>query len=194
MKKLLILTSAAFVIAAGVNAQTNVAILKNDIKTTRKLESEIKKEKREDRKELKKLEGTEVSYLAKQQFTLDFGNIPVTTWKREAIFDEATFTKDRKVWRAFYDDQANLVGTTSIRTFGDIPANAQIMIGKKYPGYNIKQVIFFDDNELSETNMVLYNQQFDDEDSYMVELQKNKDKIILQVSMTGGVSFFTRIK
>jgi hypothetical protein len=39
-----------------------------------------------------------------------------------------------------------------------------------------------------------YGQQFDDEDKYFVELQNDKEKIVVQVNMAGDVSFFRTLK
>ena len=192
MKKLLIL-SAAVILVATLNAQTDIASVKKEEADLKGQESVIKKEKREARKELRKLEGKEVRYPSKQAFIGDFGNIPVTRWERTANYDEATFTRDGQVMTAYYDYESELVGTTSHKTFADIPAAAQKNINAKYRGYR-KDVIFFDDNELNETDMVLFGYQFDDADNYFVDLRKDNKEIILQVGMSGNVSFFRQLK
>jgi hypothetical protein len=196
MKKLFFLPAATFILATTVNAQTNEDPAKNDMATTSigKSGSLMKKEKKEERKELRKLKGNEVSYQAKQAFYRDFENIQVSQWERLDNFDETTFIKDGQAMSAFYDYDAQLVGTTANKTFTDLPANAQKYIDKKYADYTIGDVLFFDDNELNETDMILYNTQFDDQDSYFVELNKDNKKIVLQVAMNGDVSFFTRLK
>jgi hypothetical protein len=184
MKKLLILP-AVIMIAAAVNAQTE-ASLKSSIQTEKKV-------KKEDRKELRKLEGNDVSYRTKQVFTGDFGDINGATWKRTPTFDEATFTKDGMRETAYYDYDAKLVGTTTRKTFSDLPVNAQKYIDRKYTGYTKGRVIFFDDNEFNETDMVLYGSQFDDADNYFIELTKGTEKIILDVNTAGDVSFFKKM-
>lgn len=193
MKKLLCLSAATFLIAS-VNAQTTVALVKNEIKTHKEQESAIKKEKREERRELKKLEGNSVSYQSKEAFYGDFGKIPVSKWERTTNFDQATFVKDGEVLTAYYDAGSKLVGTTSQKTFVDIPAAAQKFINRKYKGYSKAAVVFFDDNEWNETDMMLYGKQFADADNYFVVLKKDNKDIILQVDMTGDVSFFKQLK
>ena len=42
--------------------------------------------------------------------------------------------------------------------------------------------------------MMYYGQQFDDEDKYFVELQNDKEKIVVQVNTVGEVSFFRTLK
>ena len=194
MKKLIILSAATFILAATVNAQTDEAFVKNDIAELNKQQSVIKKEKLEEKKELKKLKGKEVNYQSKIEFSIDFGNIPEPQWERTANFDEATFTKDGQVLTAFYDDDSKLVGTTSAKTFNDIPSKAQKYINENTRDYSVAGVLLYDDNELNETDMILYNQQFDDEDSYFVELKKDNKEIVLHVTMNGLVYYFTRLE
>ena len=194
MKKLLFLSAATFILVAAVHAQTSVDLVKNEIKSNKKQESAMKKEEREERKELKKLEGKVVSDQSKEAFYGDFGKIPVSKWGRTAYYDEATFIKDGEVMTAYYDSDSKLVGTTSQKTFADIPAAAQKSIDAKYKGYSKAAVVFFDDNEWNETDMILYGSQFADADNYFVELKKDNKKIILQVNMLGNVSLFKQLK
>jgi hypothetical protein len=193
MKKLLIL-SAVVILATTVNAQSEVATVKTEKSTLRHEESAIKKEKKAERKELRKLEGKQVSYQSKQAFIGDFGKIPVSKWERTSNYDEATFTSDGQVMKAYYDADAKLVGTTSHKTFADLPAAAQKYINAKYHGFSKADIIFFDDNELNETDMVMFGTQFDDADNYFVDLKKDNKEIILEVTMSGEVSFFKQIK
>lgn len=193
MKKLLFLPAATFILASVINAQPSEESIKTDIKTQAREESIIKKEKREEKKELRKLEGKEASYQAKQQFYSDFGDIPGTQWERTLNYDEATFTKDGEILKAYYDDGGKLVGTTAHKTFEEIPSAAQKYINSKYQGYIVKDVILFDDNEFNETDMMLYNRQFEDEDMYFVELEKAGKKIVVDVNPSGVVSFFKEL-
>lgn len=197
MKKLILSAVAILMAAATINAQENGDVaIKNDVKNLNQQEKEIKKEKRHDKITLRKLKGDDASYQSKQQFFIDFGNITDVTWTRAAYFDEAIFTKDGKKMKAFYDNDAQLVGTTSPAAFTDIPKSAQKEISKQYKDYTVKKVIFYDDNEANDTDMILYGSQFDDEDNYFVELtgNSNNKNIILHVSMDGNVSYFTEIK
>jgi len=154
---------------------------------------EAKKEVKAERKALKKLEGTTVSPTAKSNFTGDFGNIADVKWTRSGTFDEAAFTKNGTAMRAFYDASGKLVGTTSVKTFADIPAKGQSEIKSKYKDYTVSKVILFDDNEANDTDMIMYDSQFDDADYYFVELAKGANKIVLQVSTTGEVFFFKNL-
>lgn len=190
MKKLFILSAAALLAGYNLQAQNQeVAIRKNEKMLSRQ-EKSIHQEKKADRKELKELKGKEVSYEAKEQFYRDFGDTPAT-WRRETPYDIATFTKDGVLQSAYYDADAQLVGTTFQKNYADLPTKAKETIEKKYKGYTADAVIYFDDNEYNDTDMILYGQQFADEDNYFVELVKGTKKIVLRSNMAGDVSFFS---
>lgn len=189
MKKFAILSMIVLFVMAFVQLPAQV-VKKEAIK------SEIKNEKKAikvERKELHKLEGSVVSEMSKKAFSADFGNVPNVKWKRALYLDEAVFTKGGKEMKAYYDYDSKLVGTSSIKTFADIPPSAQKEIKEKYKDYSIGEVVFFDDNEVNETDMLLWNTQFDDEDNYFVPLTKNNKTIILQVNTKGDVYFFKQL-
>ncbi|GLU53691.1 hypothetical protein [Dyadobacter frigoris] len=153
-----------------------------------------------DRKELKaearqerKLEADDVRTASKTRFLEDFGNVNDVKWVRGVQFDEATFTLNNQLTTAFYDFNSELVGTTMIKKFADIPANAQKEIKKRYKGYTIGAVIMFDDNESNDTNMYMYGNQFEDADHYFVTVAKGKSEIILKVAADGEVSYFKEV-
>ena len=154
---------------------------------------ETKKEQKAERTALKKLEGTNVSKFAKDNFRIDFGNAQNVQWKRNGTFDEAEFTMDGKKMTAFYDIEGKLVGTTSQAKWSDLPAKGQAEIKSTYKDYTVGPVIFFDDNEANETDMVMYGIQFDDADTYLVELVKGTKKIVVQVDKQGMVNFFKQL-
>jgi hypothetical protein len=170
-----------------------VVLLLMTIGTVQSYGQETKNEKKAEKKALTKLEGTEVNALAKSHFNVDFGNIPDVQWKRSANFDEASFTKNGKKMKAWYDVDANLVGTTTFVNFSDVPEKGQKEIKAKYKDYTIGSVVFFDDSEINESDMILYGMQFDDADNYFVELAKGTSKIVLKVNTEGNVAYFTKL-
>jgi len=186
------LSAAIFFLAAVVNAQSTEASPTSEIKIDKAARASTNKEKKEDRKALRKLKENEVSGRTEEAFISDFGNIAVTNWQRLDYFDEADFIKDGQAMSAFYDEDANLVGTATTKTFEDLPEQAQEYINKKYSDYNIGAVIFYDDNEQNQRNMELYNLQID-ADSYFVELKKDNKEIVVQVTENGDVSYYTRL-
>ncbi|MGB8489995.1 MAG: hypothetical protein WCE64_02965, partial [Bacteroidales bacterium] len=142
---------------------------------------------------LTKLQGEAVNTVSKDNFLVDFGNIPGVVWTRSTYFDEALFTKDGKKFRAFYGSDGKLVGTTSVARFIDLPASAQREIKSMYKDYTIGNVIYFEDNETNSVDMYLYGQQFEDADTYFVELTNGSKKIVVQVTPEGDIYFFTEI-
>lgn len=194
MKQFTFLVVALLAFSTISSAQVDPSTLKKEIKEISKQESALKKEKKEDMKALRKLNGQEVSNQSRQQFQSDFAKATDVRWKRSPYFDEATFTLDGKVKIAYYDHDAKLVGTTEILTFGELPDKAQKVINEKYKDYKKGAVVFFDDNEFNDTDMLLYGQQFDDEDNYFVEMSKSNEKIVVRVKPDGEVFFFTNLK
>jgi hypothetical protein len=87
-----------------------------------------------------------------------------------------------------------LAGTSNIATFAELPIRAQTEINKKYKEYSIGDVIFYDDNEANETDMIFNNMQLNDEDCYFVELKKGIEIINLEVNIKGDVSLIAKRK
>jgi hypothetical protein len=147
-----------------------------------------------ERVALKKLKGTTVGTIASGNFSKDFPYAKNVTSKRNDVYDEFHFTgKNGEFITAFYDEQGTLVGTSQLKAFSDLPAKGQQEIKTRYKDYTVGDVIFYDDNEASDTDMTMYGIQFDDVDSYFVELGKGGKKIIVQVLMDGQVMYFTTI-
>ena len=142
---------------------------------------------------LKNLEGAEVSSMARGSFAADFGNVPDVKWKRNGPFDEAMFTKDGKQMTAYYDYEGNLVGATRLAAFSELPARGQKEINRRYREYTVGPVIWFEDNETNTTDMVLYGIQFDDADTWLVELTKGDSRIVVQVDKAGETSYFQKL-
>ncbi|MEP7321820.1 MAG: hypothetical protein ABI761_07870 [Saprospiraceae bacterium] len=132
----------------------------------------------------------DVSYQSKEAFKKDFENATILNTKRSAYFDEIEFEQDHVTKTAFYDADSKLVATTQLKTFSDLPVKAQHYINSKYPGYTIAAVLFADDNEFNESDMVMYNRSFSDADNYFVELVKGNSKIVVKSDLIGYVDFF----
>lgn len=163
MKKIYILSGIAVLLTLAAGAQTDET-------------AQLRHEKKEDRKEMRKLRGTEVDLQAKEQFRADFGNVSSEVWTREPQLDVVEFVKDGVAKSAYYDYDNKLVGTTEKKTFADLPEKARMQITKKYVGYTIGEVLLFDDNEWNESDMILYGHEFADADNYFVELIKGEKK------------------
>lgn len=133
------------------------------------------------------------SYFTEDAFYSDFGNIPVLAWEQVGAFTKASFMQHGHPVSAYYDRNSELIGTTTAKRFHDLPAKARQTIREKYADYTVKNVIYFDENEANGGSFLLYNQP-EDQDNYFVELSKPGKNIVLQVDLTGGVSYFTDIQ
>ena len=194
MKKSSFIIAAIVLLVYGSHAQSETARIKKDEKSLVKQEKILRKEKKSERKEIRKLEGDEVSSLSRDHFYRDFGNVPGVTWRRDMYFDIATFTQNGMAESAYYNNDAELVGTTTEKKISDLPAKAQAYINKRYSDYEPEMVVLFDDNEHNNSDMFLFGRQFEDADNYFVVLKKNDKKIVLQSTTDGMVYYFEQLK
>lgn len=132
--------------------------------------------------------------ISKEQVYNDFGKVNIIESEKSKLFDEVTFIKDNHTLTAFYDTQSQLVGTTERKKFDELPAKAQQRIKNEYKGYSVGDIMLFDDNEQNETDMVLYNQLFEDANNYFIELTKGNKKIVVESNTDGEISYFTRLQ
>lgn len=194
MKALFIVSTVAVLATSAVSAQSGKSALKHDEKELKTEKSAIKKEVKETRKAMRKLEGSEVGSLTKTAFYSDFGDITVTKWERKPAFDVASFTKDGSAKKAYYDAESKLIGTTTQKSFPDLPASAQKDILKRHPDYKVSEVIQYDDNETNPSDMVLFDTIFEGADNYFVKLTKGSQTLVLKVTTSGEVSIFSKGK
>lgn len=194
MKKIILAAATIFSCMAVTRtiAQTPDYSLNQEKRDLRVEKRQLNKQEKAVRKEEKTERKSEVSYMTRQQFLSDFPNAANPVYTVGKNFEEVHFADNGHTYIAFYDHDSKLVGTTTPKAFSDLPENAQRDIEKRYEakGFTIDRVIMFDDNEYNDTDMWLYNQPFDDQDAYFVELSKNGHKMILDVSMLGLVEFF----
>jgi len=194
MKKLCIISGVLWFLAGSAIAQDvdlsirSYAIVKNQNNVSGPSSSVNAK------RDLTELELKNFSNQTRANFYSDFGYIPIINWEVTDQFDKISFIKNDVMYTAYYDSNSELVGTISNVSTADLPAHALQDINKKYKGYTVGNVVFYDDNESNQTDMMYYGQQFDDEDKYFVELQKDKEKIVVQVNTVGEVSFFRTLK
>ena len=179
MKKIIVaamLMAGAYIANAGT---TNT-------RTDRETRKQLRKERRERRNELWL---HSVNGVMESQFYADFPNASNVSWTQGA-FAEATFTDNEVVKTAYYDEDNELVGTTSEIDYSLLPESARRNIDKEYKDYKVDKVILFDDNEANDTSMLLFDNSFGDQDTYFPVLSNGSKKIILKVTMEGEVSFF----
>ena len=206
MKKLMILSATFLFSIPLVFGQ----VVEKEKELVKEIKEEIKEEKQDVKEEkkdvqirqeqlqkvknqIKHLEGDEVSYQAEQSFLADFEDVSDVKWERVDPYDVAEFTKDGKEMKAYYDFDADLIGTTHYVTFEDLPQSGQEEIKEEYKDYEIGPVVFFHNNEANSGLARLYGIEFEKADNYFVELTKGSEKIILQVLDNGQVFFFKEL-
>ncbi|MEI9946584.1 MAG: hypothetical protein WDN26_20470 [Chitinophagaceae bacterium] len=197
MKKIIVTGAIALscIIATNAFSQETAAALSNNKKELGREKKEIKAEEKTIRKEDKALKQTEVSYMTRQKFYRDFPDAKNPGFSVGKNFDEISYTLNNQAFVAYYDLQSNLVGTVAPQQITDLPLAAQKTIAKKYgsEGYEINRVILFDDNEANSIDMYLYDQRFNDTDTYFVEMEKGTEKLILKVDIDGDVFLFKKM-
>lgn len=192
MKKLMIYSTAILMMLSisTLKAQEGNGMAMNSMKSLKKSET------KDERKEIRKDERNVISNISMEEFKRDFGKVADVSWERYPFFDIAIYTKDKHQYKAYYDRDSKLVGTTTVKTFADLPKNAQKHIQKEFGNYKVDKVVFFEDNQLNDNDMLLYGSQFEDADNYFVELSDlaNNKNIVVQVNPEGWVFFFKKLK
>jgi hypothetical protein len=126
----------------------------------------------------------------KSQFSADYPDAQNVHFARTKGLNAVSFTQDKNIMTAYYDNRDQLIGTILKQSIADLPENAQNEIRNKYPGYSIANVVKFDDNQSDDTEMILYGVSWDDADNYFVELKNDSKTIVVKVDLTGGVEAF----
>ena len=184
MKKILLVAGLIGITATVTFANDNIGD-----KGRREAKKDIRKERRVDNR-------TQVGYLTRERFAEDFPDAKNVYFLRTKDFDQVSFVTSKedkqvlKAYKAYYDAESQLVGTTQNKTYADLPEHSQKQIQKQYAGYKIVDVIKFVDNGENETDMTLFNSPFDDSDAYFVELSNANKKIVVKVDEAGNVSYF----
>lgn len=194
MKKPFFSAMLMMLLSAALYSQSSENNVKNDLAMIRKDDARLKKQERTEKKELKRIEATDVSYMTMNNFYADFPGARVISKERTPFYDRVSYSLNGQQHAAFYDINSNLIGTITVKTYTDLPVNARNLIDRKYRGYQKAAVLLFDDNEENDADMILYGKVFDDRDSYFIELSKPARRIVLQVTPEGEVSFFGDIK
>ena len=135
-----------------------------------------------------------VSFESQNSFGIDFPKSSDVLWEKTGTMDQVNFISNGQKTSAYYDMDGNLIGTTTNKTLADLTEKAQEILADKYADYKVGPIIFFHDNDKNDTDMVLWATQFDSEDLYFAELVKGTDKIVVQITASGDISYFTKIE
>jgi hypothetical protein len=133
------------------------------------------------------------NFVISSQFNTDFPDAKDVHFARVKNLNKMYFKQERQKMSAYYDDRGQLVGTIRQESFADLPDNAQKGILHKYPDYVIADVVRFDDNESDDTERMVYGISMNDADNYFVELRKNNKEILVEVDLSGEISYLATI-
>ena len=191
MKNSVLFSSVFMLFGFAAISQTEVVSSKNKLNayenvyaSNEKYVSDIKPYKNVNTNNSLKLGKNEATYATHKQFLSDFGDLKVTRAKKSNQFETITFlNKEGAAVNAYYDSNAQLIGTTTAKVFENLPANAQATISKNYADYKIAEIIFFDNNL-----------QYADADNYFVQLERGNKIIVVKVDQSGSVTFFKNIR
>jgi len=189
MKKLAILT-VTFMLALNIgqlNAQDSKNYASNGVKKEKRIE------KRGDRRELRRLEGTKVSNTSIKNFKMDFSKATDVKWTRTSNYDIASFNLKNQDLKAYYDSEGQLIGTTQFKTIEDLPEKGQRVLNEKYKDFKIGQIMYFNNNDINKSPMLLWGTEIIDHSSYFIELSNTSKKMIVYVDPGGNVKLFKQL-
>ena len=149
--------------------------------------------RKEQRIEKKKTVVSRVNDASLKSFTKDFGDISNVTWVKMDDYDEAVFTKEGHTMNAYYDANGELIGTTTLKTFGDLPLVGQQNLKVLFWNYSILQVIYYQSNPSNKELLKLWKTDITDPDTYLVEMNYGFRRLVLYVDHQGKVSLFKRL-
>jgi hypothetical protein len=126
-----------------------------------------------------------VSYTVLNQFHADYSGATEADWKVDRNCQKVTFLLDGTKMTAFYSLAGDFMGTTQDVTYKVIPADAQKEIASKYAGYEVTQVIKYQ-NDGSNRDV--------DALTYFVDMKKADSEIVVRVTPGESVHFFKKVK
>ena len=202
MKKLVLVVASLLLIISASHAQSlQEKKVKTEIKSLSNTHDvKVKQEKKNLRHELRTLQGNDVSESSKSEFHKDFGTFPDEKWARTANYDKVNYTQDGTLTTAYYEGNSdvqknsNLVGIFADKHFADLPKNAQETINSKYKNYSKDKVLQFHDNVNNDMEMVMYGHELKDADEYFMELSKDGKNLVLTISKSGNVNYFSNMR
>ena len=116
---------------------------------------------------------------AQRNFSNEFTSAENVTWTSTDKYAKANFTLGAKSMEAYYDNEGNMIGSSSKIEVADLPTNAKRLFAKKYTGYTVKEAVQFEG--IIET-------------AYYISAENETQTVILKVSTAGFVSVFRSVK
>ncbi len=173
MKKLVIIPAVALLVLASAHFTADSANNESAAATV-KIENKMASE----------LVAGNISLTVMNRFRQEFGAVPDVKWEKSNSFAKATFTKDRRKMTAWYNKDARLVGTSSAKTFKDMPGQLQEKILSAYNDYYVVSVLGLDSMRGNRPNGA---------QNWLVELSDGTAKIIVRVNVAGETTLVKKI-
>ncbi|MGZ3757332.1 MAG: hypothetical protein ACXVAY_20355 [Mucilaginibacter sp.] len=126
-----------------------------------------------------------VSYAVLNQFNAEFRDAKSAAWTVTATSQKVTFILNDVKMTAFYSLTGDFLGTTQNVDYKVISADSQKEIATKYAGYDVGEVIKYQ-NDGSNPDV--------DPLTYFVDLKKADSEVVVRVTPGEGVRFFKKVK
>ena len=143
-----------------------------------------------------------VSVFTRDQFASDFPDATNIRFERTNGLNKVNYSQNGRKTTAYYDNNSELIGTFRNRSIRELPADAQIKIENEYPQFKVVEVLQFNVNSDNESYVDNSNTDLDFieniagkvSNNYFVELKNDNTAIVLEVGLSGEISFFSTIK
>jgi len=123
--------------------------------------------------------GTNVNISVLNSFKSEFSKAANVSWVSKDTYAKATFTLDNVKMEAFYTAQGELIGTSKGISLESLPVSAKRTFAKKYPGYTVKEVIYFEKS---------------DDAAYFFSAENDTESIIFKVGQNDQLTTFQQTK
>jgi hypothetical protein len=173
MKKLIMIPAISILVLASVQFMAKSANTNDGVKNV-KLESSLPGAST----------GNNISSSVKKRFQQDFGSFAVVKWEKSGSYAKGTFNRNGSAVSAWYDKDAKLVGTSSARSFSDMPGKAREKINSVYSDYHVVSVQGFDSVRGNKSIGA---------PNWLVELSDGTAKIIVKVNTSGETTLVKKI-
>jgi len=173
MKKLVIIPAIAIIVLASVQLMAKSAGTNDGAKNV-KLESGLAGVSA----------GNNISPTAVKRFQQDFGSVADVRWEKSGSYAKATFDRNGSSVSAWYNKDAKLVGTSSARSFSEMPGQVQEKIKSAYNDYYVVSVQGFDSVRGNRPSGA---------QNWLVELSDGTAKIIVKVNAYGETTLVKKI-
>ena len=173
MKKLVIIPAIAIIVLASVQLMAKSAGTNDGAKNV-KLESSLAGVSA----------GNNISPTAVKRFQQDFGSVADVRWEKSGSYAKATFNRNGSSVSAWYNKDSKLVGTSSARSFSEMPGKVREKIQSAYSDYYVVSVQDFNSARGNRPGGA---------QNWLVELSDGTAKIMVKVNVSGETTLVKKI-